>query len=46
MNQWLVANQPVGAMSLTQSDNTKLYLEVRRNGRPINPLPLVAAKNG
>lgn len=46
VNQWLVANQPVGAMSLTQSDNTKLYLEVRRNGRPINPLPLVAAKNG
>ena len=46
VNQWLVANEPVGAMSLTHSDNTKLYLEMRRNGQPINPLPLVAAKNG
>lgn len=46
VNQRLVANQPVGVMSLTQSDNTKLYLEIRRNGQPINPLPLVAAKNG
>ena len=46
VNQRLVAREPVGVMSLTQSDNTKLYLELRRNGRPINPLPLVAAKNG
>ncbi|MHA1537322.1 MAG: murein hydrolase activator EnvC family protein [Alphaproteobacteria bacterium] len=45
VNQWLMANEPVGAMSLTQSGNTKLYLEMRRNGQPINPLPLVAAKN-
>jgi len=46
VNQWLVARQPIGAMSLTQSANTRLYLEMRRKGRPINPLPLVAAKNG
>lgn len=39
VNQWLVAREPVGAMSLTQSDNTKLYLELRRKGQPINPLP-------
>ncbi len=39
VNQWLVAREPVGAMSLTLSDNTKLYLELRRKGQPINPLP-------
>jgi murein hydrolase activator len=44
VNQWLLGGEPVGAMSSTQSPSTRLYLEIRRRGHPINPLPWLAAQ--
>lgn len=44
VNQWLLGGEPVGAMSSTQSRRTRLYLEIRRQGQPINPLPWLAAQ--
>jgi septal ring factor EnvC (AmiA/AmiB activator) len=44
VNQWLLGGEPVGAMSSTQSKRTRLYLEIRRRGQPINPLPWLAAQ--
>lgn len=44
VNQWLLGGEPVGAMSSTQSKSTRLYLEIRRRGHPINPLPWLAAQ--
>ena len=46
--QWLLAGEPVGAMSQGQPTNVQnnaptLYIELRRNGRSINPLPWLAA---
>ena len=46
--QWLLAGEPVGAMSQDRSVNVQnsaptLYIELRRNGRSINPLPWLAA---
>lgn len=44
VNQWLLGGEPVGAMSSTHSRSTRLYLEIRRRGQPINPLPWLAAQ--
>jgi septal ring factor EnvC (AmiA/AmiB activator) len=44
VNQWLLGGEPIGAMSSTQSRSTRLYLEIRRRGQPINPLPWLAAQ--
>lgn len=45
-NRTLVRGEPVGTMSSSQSGRTRLYLEIRRKGNPINPLPWLAAKTG
>jgi septal ring factor EnvC (AmiA/AmiB activator) len=44
IGQWVTAGEPVGAMG-RPADNGKptLYVELRRNGQPINPLPWLAA---
>jgi septal ring factor EnvC (AmiA/AmiB activator) len=44
VGQWLVAGEPVGIMS---NGDTKphLYLELRHNGQPINPLPWLATRD-
>ena len=48
VGQWVLAGEPLGAMpetrlASTESDVTapgpELYLEIRQNGEPINPLP-------
>jgi murein hydrolase activator len=44
VGQWLVAGEPVGAMDLGQ-EKPALYLELRRNGQPINPLPWLAIRD-
>jgi septal ring factor EnvC (AmiA/AmiB activator) len=43
--QWLLAGEPVGVMGLPEDNQTSLYLELRRNGQPIDPDPWLAADN-
>jgi septal ring factor EnvC (AmiA/AmiB activator) len=47
IGQWVTAGEPVGAMGRPDGgDKPALYVELRRNGQPINPLPwLAASKN-
>lgn len=48
VGQWVLAGEPVGATSdgTRQSDEEgQLYVELRRQGEPINPLPWLAAAN-
>ena len=41
--QWVLAGEPIGAMGTRNNGQPTLYLELRRNGQPINPLPWLAA---
>ena len=45
LGQWLLAGEPVGVMASEESDEQLLYVELRRNGDPINPLPWIAARD-
>ena len=54
VGQWVLKGEPVGQMASTQlaSDGKvtgtlgqKLYLEIRRKGTPINPLPWIIARD-
>ncbi|MFQ5764068.1 MAG: murein hydrolase activator EnvC family protein [Rhodospirillales bacterium] len=44
MGQWVVAGEPVGVMGRPDGQKPVLYVELRRNGQPINPLPWLAAQ--
>lgn len=44
VGDWLVAGEPVGAMG-SGEPNPRLYLELRHNGQPINPLPWLATRD-
>jgi septal ring factor EnvC (AmiA/AmiB activator) len=39
----VVAGEPVGSMSASEDATHTLYMELRRKGRPVNPLPWLAA---
>jgi septal ring factor EnvC (AmiA/AmiB activator) len=43
VNQTLLAGEPVGVMARPGDGNPRLYLELRQNNRPVNPLPWLAA---
>ncbi len=43
--QWVLAGEPVGVMASGGTDPT-LYVELRRNDQPVNPMPWLAAKKG
>jgi septal ring factor EnvC (AmiA/AmiB activator) len=44
VGQWLVAGEPVGTMP-RGGDKPRLYLELRHDGQPINPLPWLATRD-
>jgi len=43
VNQQLLSGEPVGIMAPSGKGPPRLYLELRRNGRPFDPLPWLAA---
>ena len=44
VGQWLAAGEPVGVMP-PGATRPRLYLELRHNGQPINPLPWLATRD-
>ncbi len=42
LGQWLLAGQPVGVMGPDSDESPTLYVEMRRGGQPIDPLPWMA----
>lgn len=43
MGQWVLVGEPVGIMEPTMGTEPVLYVELRRDGRPINPLTWLAS---
>ncbi len=46
IGQSLTTGEPVGVMGTEEDGKPALYFELRRKGRPINPLPWLAAHKG
>jgi septal ring factor EnvC (AmiA/AmiB activator) len=46
VGQSLLSGEPVGIMDPAADTSPSLYVELRRNGQPINPLPWLAARKG
>jgi septal ring factor EnvC (AmiA/AmiB activator) len=48
VGQWLLGGEPVGIMDRSKTDkkgdNPSLYIELRRGGEPINPLPWLVGR--
>ncbi|MGB8274317.1 MAG: peptidoglycan DD-metalloendopeptidase family protein [Alphaproteobacteria bacterium] len=45
VGQWLLAGEPVGVMGPAENSDPQLYVELRYDGEPINPLPWLAARD-
>ena len=45
VGQSVVAGEPIGIMGNPESGRPALYVELRRNGRPVNPVPVLTARN-
>ena len=46
VGQWLLAGEPVGSMARSKSGKPTIYMELRRNGQPVNPNLWLATKEG
>ena len=46
VGQWLLSGEPVAVMGKPLSGRPTLYMELRVNGRPVNPNPWLAATKG
>ena len=46
IGQVVSAGEPVGVMGQPKGQKPALYVELRRDGQPINPLPWLAARKG
>ena len=44
--QRVVAGEPVGIMGTADPERPQLYMELRHNGQPVNPLPSLTAQKG
>lgn len=42
LGQWLLGGEPVGVMVADSEGRPKLYVELRREGQPIDPIPWLA----
>lgn len=42
VGQWILAGEPIGMMGSPEGRTPELYLELRRSGQPVNPLPWLA----
>lgn len=42
VGQWVLAGEPLGLMAGPSTGSPELYMELRRTGRPINPVPWLA----
>ncbi|SMF08207.1 Septal ring factor EnvC, activator of murein hydrolases AmiA and AmiB [Tistlia consotensis] len=42
VGQWVLAGEPVGTLRTGAEPDQRLYLELRKDGDPIDPLPLLA----
>jgi septal ring factor EnvC (AmiA/AmiB activator) len=43
VGQWLLAGEPIGTTESPKGGKARLYIELRRNGRPIDPWPWLEA---
>lgn len=43
VGQWLLAGEPVGIMQSPRAGRPRLYVELRRDGRPVDPWPWLEA---
>ncbi len=46
LGQWVLAGEPVGVMGSDLRGAYRLYVELRRDGQPVDPLPWLAAADG
>jgi septal ring factor EnvC (AmiA/AmiB activator) len=44
VGQWLLAGEPVGITESPKDGKARLYVELRRNGRPIDPWPWLESR--
>ncbi len=46
IGQWVLGGEPIGIMGRPDNGKPALYMELRRNSQPINPVPWLAARKG
>ncbi|MGH6954332.1 MAG: murein hydrolase activator EnvC family protein, partial [Alphaproteobacteria bacterium] len=44
VGQWVLAGEPIGLMGFPENGKPELYVELRHDGQPINPIPWMVAE--